>query len=162
MRDRSGNALCVFGWQAQQGHRPLSRCNEFLTSRRKQPSATEQMSYFQKFKFGIGCMAQELHVPKWEDLMSHKSSMWVSGLERGMNVDRRINRRAMRWFTATCAPDVRFLRSWLVYDSVFAKSMAVEGRREKFNWNFLIGMLVAGGASAGFWAGLGMAIANLR
>ncbi len=95
--------------------------------------------------------------------MSHKSSMWLSGFESGLNVDRRVDRRAMRWFTATCAPDVRFLRSWLVYDSAFASpSGALEGRREKFNWNFLIGMLVAGGASAGFWAGLGVAIASLR
>ncbi|MGA8430694.1 MAG: hypothetical protein WB729_12805 [Candidatus Sulfotelmatobacter sp.] len=94
--------------------------------------------------------------------MSHKSSMRLSGFERGINVDRRGNRSATRWFTATCAPDVRFLRSWLVYDSAFVKSPAVAGPREKFNWNFLIGMLVAGGASASFWAGLGMAIANLR
>lgn len=95
--------------------------------------------------------------------MSHKSSMWLSGFERGMNVERRGNRGATRWFTATFGRDVSFLRSWLVCDSVFSSpSGAIEGRREKFNWNFLIGMLVAGGASAGFWAGLGMAIASLR
>jgi hypothetical protein len=95
--------------------------------------------------------------------MSHKSSMWLSGFERGLNVDRRGNRRAAPWFTAACGRDLSFLRSWLVYDSAFASSrVKVEGRRENFNWNFLIGILVAGGASAGFWAGLGMAIASLR
>ena len=106
-------------------------------------------------------MAQELHVPKWEDLMSHKSSMWLSDFERGLNVGRRGDRRAMRWFAAASAQDVSLSRSWLC-DSAFANSIAIQCRREKFNWNFLIGILVAGGASAGFWAGLGMAIASLR
>lgn len=61
-------------------------------------------------------------------------------------------------FPAAYATDARFLRSWLVYDS----TLASEVPRGKFNWNFLIGLLVAGGASAGFWAGMGMAIASLR
>jgi hypothetical protein len=61
-------------------------------------------------------------------------------------------------FPAAYASDASFLRSWLAYDS----TLASEGPRGKFNWNFLIGLLVAGGASAGFWAGMGMAIANLR
>ena len=97
-------------------------------------------------------VARELHVPKWEDLMSHKSSVLLS--ERNLMFDRRAG-----WtFSSACASDVRFLRSWLVDDS----TLAADAPREKFNWNFLIGMLVACGASAGFWAGIGMAVASLR
>jgi len=86
--------------------------------------------------------------------MSHQPSILLSHSERGLSRDRRASWR----FPAAYAPDVTFLRSWLVYDS----TLASDQRSERFNWNFLIGMLLAGGASAGFWAGIGMAVASLR
>jgi hypothetical protein len=106
------------------------------------------------FKFGLRCMAQELHDLVWEGHMSHKASL--RGL-RSVNAEGLGIQGGWR-FPAAYATDASFLRSWLAYDS----TLASEGPRGKFNWNFLIGLLVAGGASAGFWAGMGMAIASLR
>jgi hypothetical protein len=65
-------------------------------------------------------------------------------------------------FPAAYATDVSFLRSWLVYDSTLASEHASGERRGKFNSNFLVGLILAGGASAGFWAGIGAAIAGWR
>jgi hypothetical protein len=97
-------------------------------------------------------MAQKMHDLEWEDLMSHKPS--AARLQNSYGLDIREG-----WhFPAAYATDANFLRSWLVYDS----RLASEEGRGKFNWNFLVGLLVAGGASAGFWAGMGMAIASLR
>jgi hypothetical protein len=84
--------------------------------------------------------------------MSHKSLAARSESSHALGI-----REGWR-FPAAYATDASFLRSWLVYDS----TLASDGPRGKFNWNFLIGLLVAGGASAGFWAGMGMAIASLR
>jgi hypothetical protein len=107
-------------------------------------------------------MAQKLHVPQWGDLMSQKQSLRsltfnsgpaVKGLGvNGLGVERRGR------LSSVSVPDVTFLRSWLVYDSSIARNQA----RGKLNWNFLIGVLLAGGASAGFWAGVGAAISSLR
>ena len=98
-------------------------------------------------------MAQKMHDLEWEDLMSHKPSASRSNSSHALSIGE-------GWrFPAACATDVSFLRSWLVYDSTLVSE---EGRRGKFNWNFLVGLLVAGGASAGFWAGMGMAIASMR
>ena len=84
--------------------------------------------------------------------MSHKPS--AARLQNSYGLSIRDGWR----FPAAYATDANFLRSWLVYDS----KLASEEGRGKFNWNFLVGLLVAGGASAGFWAGMGMAIASLR
>jgi hypothetical protein len=99
-------------------------------------------------------MAQELHDLKWEDLMSHKSTIRSLQLVSGQNLGSR-----QAWpYPAPYVADATFLRSWLVYDSKLASRDA----KGKFNWNFLIGLLVAGGASAGFWAGMGLIISNLK
>jgi len=56
-------------------------------------------------------------------------------------------------------PDVRFLRSWMVYDSgmAFGRGAAAGG----FNWNGLLGLLLAVGISAGSWAGIGLTLSRL-
>jgi hypothetical protein len=53
----------------------------------------------------------------------------------------------------------RFLRSWMVYDSGLG-----EGRhagRAGFNWNALLGLALAVGISASFWAGVGITLWRL-
>lgn len=89
---------------------------------------------------------------RWEDLMSRK--LLIRSLPCGSG--RGSGMRDSWLFPIAHAPDVTFLRSWLVYDS----ALAPHGRSGKFNWSFLIGMLLAGTVSAGFWAGIGMALAR--
>src|ERR1700685_1596893 len=106
------------------------------------------------FKFGLRCMAQELHDLVWEGHMSNIASLrgLLSLNAEGLGIQG-------GWrFPAAYATDASFLRSWLAYDS----TLASEGPRGEFYWNFLIWFVRAGGASAGFWAGMGMAIASLR
>jgi hypothetical protein len=85
--------------------------------------------------------------------MSHKQLILSlhAGSGKGAGV------RESSRFPAAGARDVTFLRSWLVYDSTLASQ-----RSGKFNWNFLTGMLLAGALSAGFWAGIGAAIASWK
>jgi hypothetical protein len=52
--------------------------------------------------------------------------------------------------------DVKFLRSWLVYDSEL-ESSRTHGR---FNWNMVLGLVLATSVSAGFWTSVGLVIAH--
>jgi hypothetical protein len=52
--------------------------------------------------------------------------------------------------------DVRFLRSWLIYDSGLDEPGASGFRR-----NRLLGMAIAVGISASFWSGVGLAFAQV-
>jgi hypothetical protein len=51
--------------------------------------------------------------------------------------------------------EVKFLRSWLVYDSELESSRT----RGRVNWNMVLGLLLASSVSAGFWTGIGLVIA---
>jgi|GEM_PF-4840662 hypothetical protein len=53
--------------------------------------------------------------------------------------------------------DVKFLRSWLVYDSSIERSRT-PGR---FNWNAVLGLALMAAVSAGVWAGIALLIARL-
>lgn len=86
--------------------------------------------------------------------MSHKVSIRELTSGRGTS----LGLPAPVHFPEAWTPDVTFLRSWLVYDSAVASAK----QRGKFNWNFLIGVLLAAGVSALFWLGIGMAVAHLR
>jgi len=99
-------------------------------------------------------MAQELHDLEWGDLMSHKS------ISRSLQL---VNSQELcfgegRRFSSPYASDATFLRSWLIYDS----KLASRDSKGSCNWNFLIGLLLAGGVSAGFWAGIGLVISNFK
>jgi hypothetical protein len=52
--------------------------------------------------------------------------------------------------------DVKFLRSWLVYDSDIQMGLA----RGRFDWNVIAGIALSIGISASFWAGVGLVIAR--
>jgi hypothetical protein len=52
--------------------------------------------------------------------------------------------------------DMKFLRSWLVYDSDIQIGLA----RGRFDWNVIAGIALAIGVSASFWAGIGLIIAR--
>jgi len=53
--------------------------------------------------------------------------------------------------------DMKFLRSWFVYDS------ELENNRTKgrINWNMVLGLFLATGVSAGFWTGVGLMITHV-
>ena len=53
--------------------------------------------------------------------------------------------------------EVKFLRSWLVYDSDFPRRY-VPGR---VNWNLVLGLAAVVTVSATFWAGVGLMIAHV-
>jgi hypothetical protein len=55
--------------------------------------------------------------------------------------------------------DARFLRSWMIYDSgvCASKNAASTG----FNWNALLGLVLAVGISASSWAGVGLTLSYL-
>lgn len=48
--------------------------------------------------------------------------------------------------------DTKFLRSWLVYDS----SLDADKTDGSTNWNIILGLGLAVGVSAGFWAAVGL------
>jgi hypothetical protein len=52
--------------------------------------------------------------------------------------------------------DIRFLRSWLEYDS----QVNAARPRKGINWNAVLGVLVIVGVSAGFWTILGLIVAH--
>jgi hypothetical protein len=51
--------------------------------------------------------------------------------------------------------EMKFLRSWLVYDSDIQTASA----RGRMNWNMIAGLTLAIVVSAGFWASLGLVVA---
>jgi hypothetical protein len=53
--------------------------------------------------------------------------------------------------------DMKFLRSWLVYDSDIQIGVA----RGRFDWNLIAGIALAVGISVTFWAGIGLMIARV-
>ena len=53
--------------------------------------------------------------------------------------------------------DMKFLRSWLVYDSDIQTNM-VPGR---VRWNMALGLVLATAVSAGIWAGIALMIARV-
>jgi hypothetical protein len=55
--------------------------------------------------------------------------------------------------------DVTFLRSWAVYDS--AVDVGNDAATAGFNWNALLGLVVAVGISASFWAGVGITLSHV-
>ncbi|HEY6767033.1 MAG TPA: hypothetical protein VI386_19915 [Candidatus Sulfotelmatobacter sp.] len=87
--------------------------------------------------------------------MSHKS--WIQAF-RAASSNNGNNARASRQLCTAFGADMTFLRSWLVYDS----KLISQGEPRKLNWNFLMGMFLVSGASAGFWAGIGVAISKWR
>ena len=52
--------------------------------------------------------------------------------------------------------DMKFLRSWLVYDSDIQIGLA----RGRLDWNVIAGIALAAGISASVWAGVGLIIAR--
>jgi hypothetical protein len=56
-----------------------------------------------------------------------------------------------------CLQDMKFLRSWLVYDS----DIQTAPERGRIDWNPIEGLTLAIAVSAGFWASLGMIIAYI-
>lgn len=56
------------------------------------------------------------------------------------------------------ASDIKFLRSWITFDS----HLSDERPKGRVNWTAAFGMLLAMGVSMGFWIGLGMLIAQVR
>jgi hypothetical protein len=52
--------------------------------------------------------------------------------------------------------DIKFLRSWLVYDSDIPDSLAGQSNHNRF-----LGLLLLVGISASFWAGIGLMIARV-
>jgi hypothetical protein len=48
--------------------------------------------------------------------------------------------------------DMKFLRSWLVYDS----EIQTGGEAGRVNWSMVLGLALAMAVSAIFWAGVGM------
>ena len=56
------------------------------------------------------------------------------------------------------ASDIRFLRSWITYDS----HLGDERPKGRINWTAAMGMVLAMGVSVGFWIGLGMLIVEVR
>lgn len=53
--------------------------------------------------------------------------------------------------------DAEFLRCWHVYDS----QLDGAAPRRRINWNAILGVGIVVGVSAGFWAGLALAVAYL-
>jgi hypothetical protein len=53
----------------------------------------------------------------------------------------------------------QFLRSWMDYDSGIPFGRHAESAG--FNWNALLGLLLAVGISAGSWAGIGLSLSRL-
>lgn len=53
--------------------------------------------------------------------------------------------------------DASFLRSWLTYDS----ALDDPGAPRHFNWNGLLGFVIAAGISASIWAGVSLILAQL-
>ena len=52
----------------------------------------------------------------------------------------------------------KFYRSWLVYDSDLLPTRRIRGR---INWNLVLGLVLALGISASFWAGVGLMMARI-
>ncbi|MGA8215365.1 MAG: hypothetical protein WB799_17340 [Candidatus Sulfotelmatobacter sp.] len=51
--------------------------------------------------------------------------------------------------------DMKFFRSWLVYDSEIQTGVA-----RGVNWSVVAGLVLAFGVSAGFWTGVGLMIVH--
>ena len=54
-------------------------------------------------------------------------------------------------------PDMKLLRSWLVYDSETPAGVV----RRRVNWNLLLALAAIVTVSAGFWAGVGLLISRV-
>jgi hypothetical protein len=65
---------------------------------------------------------------------------------------------AGRWSSLPAnSQDAKFLRSWLVYDSDLGEGVPEGG----VNWSSLLGIGLALALSLGFWAGLGVVVAEV-
>ena len=53
--------------------------------------------------------------------------------------------------------DARFFRSWLVYDSKIRPGLELP----RINWNKVLGLARAIAVSGGFWAAIGLVIAQI-
>ena len=86
--------------------------------------------------------------------MSYKSQLFPLSSTRETPLRQRINQV---WGSSPSnLRDIKFLRSWLVYDSELENSRT-HGR---VNWNMVLGVFLATGVSAGFWTGVGLMIAH--
>jgi hypothetical protein len=53
--------------------------------------------------------------------------------------------------------EAKFFRSWVVYDCAIQSEFAPR----RFNWNLVLGLLLASAVSASIWTGMGLMIARL-
>lgn len=59
------------------------------------------------------------------------------------------------WHEALEVSNTAFLQSWLFYDSENGSSWS------RINWYAVVGLLLVTGISAGFWTGVGFALAQI-
>jgi hypothetical protein len=79
--------------------------------------------------------------------MGHKSRLFPSSSVSEAPLQERIGHS---WGSApTNLRDMKFFRSWLVYDSEIQTGVA-----RGVNWSVVAGLVLAFGVSAGFWIGL--------
>ena len=82
--------------------------------------------------------------------MSYKSQLFPLSSTRERPLRQRISQA---WGSSPSnLQDIKFLRSWLVYDSELESSRT----RGRFNWNMVLGLVLASAVSAGFWTGVGL------
>jgi hypothetical protein len=86
--------------------------------------------------------------------MSYKSQLFPLSSTRETPLRQRISQA---WgSTPSNLQDMKFLRSWFVYDSELENNRT-HGR---VNWNMVLGLVLAIAVSAGFWTGVGLLIAH--
>jgi len=54
--------------------------------------------------------------------------------------------------------EMKFLRSWLVYDSQIESGFA----HRRLNWRLVLGLAIMVTVSASFWTGIGLLVAHIR
>ena len=87
--------------------------------------------------------------------MSHKSKLSPLSRTRETPLRRPVSHS---WRSSSLnLRDMKFLRSWLVYDSEIRTGLD----RGRVNWNLVSGVALAIGVSAGFWAGVGLMVAHI-
>jgi hypothetical protein len=74
---------------------------------------------------------------------------------RGINM--RLSVRGPWSIPGTNSQGTNFLRSWLVYEKGVGQKPIVK----RINWSGIFGVAMATGVSAGFWLGIGLAVARI-
>jgi hypothetical protein len=86
--------------------------------------------------------------------MSYKSQLFPLSSTRETPLRQRISQA---WGSSPSnLQDMKFLRSWFVYDSELESSRT----HGQVNWNTVLGLVLAIAVSAGFWTGVGLLIAH--